>query len=313
MNKKALIFGISGQDGYFLTKLLLSKNYLVYGCTRDLNQNFYFEKKLVKVFEINKYNKKNILTIIENIKPDEIYNLSGLSSVAKSFKKSKETFISIVETNSYILEILTKNKNIKYYNACSSECFGDTGNESANEKTKFKPSSPYAIAKSTAYWTLNMYREVHNIYACSGILFNHESHIRPNYFVTKKIISSAYRISLGSHEKLELGDLSVVRDWGWAPEYVEAMWLMLQQEVPEDYVIATGKSHTLKQFVKIVFEEFNLDWKKYVHINKKFVRDNELKISKADPKLAWERLGWKAKTDFRNLIKKLIFNEKNTL
>ena len=158
-----------------------------------------------------------------------------------------------------------------------------------------------------------MYRKVHNIYACSGILFNHESHIRPNYFVTKKIISSAHRISLGSSEKLELGDLSVVRDWGWAPEYVEAMWLMLQQKVPENYVIATGKSHTLKQFVQIVFEEFNLDWKKYVHINKKFIRDNELKISKANPKLAWERLGWKAKTDFRNLIKKLIFNEKNTL
>ena len=313
MYKKALIFGISGQDGFFLTKLLLSKNYLVYGTTRNLNQNFHFEKKLVKLYELNIYNKKNILTIIENIIPDEIYNLSGLSSVAKSFRKNKETFKSIVDTNSYILEILIKNKQIKYYNACSSECFGDTGDERANEKTKFKPLSPYAIAKSTAYWTSNMYKKVYNIYACSGILFNHESHIRPNYFVTKKIISSAYRISLGSNEKLELGDLSVVRDWGWAPEYVEAMWLMLQQESPENYVIATGRSHSLKQFVQIVFEEFNLDWKKYIHINKKFIRDNELKNSKANPSLVWQKLGWKAKTDFKNLIKKLIFDEKKTV
>ena len=313
MNKKALIFGISGQDGFFLTKLLLLKNYFVYGTTRNLSQKFNFEKKLVKLYELNKYNKKNIKTIIENIKPDEIYNLSGLSSVAKSFRKSKETFKSIVDTNSYILETLTKNKNIKYYNACSSECFGDTGNESANEKTKFKPLSPYAIAKSTAYWTSNMYKEVYNIYACSGILFNHESYIRPNYFVTKKIISSAYRISLGSNEKLELGDLSVIRDWGWAPEYVEAMWLMLQQESPENYIIATGKSHSLQQFVEIVFEELNLDWKKYVHTNKKFIRDNELKTSKANPSLVWKKLGWKAKTDFRNLIQKLLFDEKKTV
>ena len=181
---------------FFNKTIIIKKLFSLWNYQRS--QNFHFEKNLVKLFQLSKYNKKNILTIIENVKPNEVYNLSGLSSVAKSFKKSKETFISIVETNSYILEILTKNKNIKYYNACSSECFGDTGNESANEKTKFKPCSPYAIAKSTAYWTSNMYRKVHNIYACSGILFNHESHIRPNYFVTKKIISSAYRISRGS-------------------------------------------------------------------------------------------------------------------
>ncbi len=313
MHKKALIFGISGQDGCFLTKLLLSKNYFVYGTTRDLSQNFNFEKNVVKLFKLGKYNKKNILTIINNVNPDEIYNLSGLSSVAKSFKNRKETFRSIVDTNTYILDSLINNKNIKYYNACSSECFGDTGNQSADEKTKFKPLSPYAIAKSTAFWTSNMYKKIYNIYACSGILFNHESNIRPNYFVTKKIISSAYRISKGSSEKLELGDLSVIRDWGWAPEYVEAMWLMLQQEAPENYVIATGKSHSLKQFVQRVFEEFNLDWKNYVHINKNFIRNNELKTSKANPSLVRERLGWKAKTDFKKLIQKLIFDEKKNI
>ena len=237
---------------------------------------------------------------------DEIYNLSGLSSVAQSYQKIEDTFKSIVDLNYFILEALLNFKNIKYYNACSSECFGDTGNERADENTPFKPISPYAIAKSTAYWTSNMYKDIHQLYVCSGILFNHESNIRPNFFVSQKVISSANRIYKGSNEILELGDISIIRDWGWAPEYVEAMWLMLQKDKPENYVIATGKSHSLQKFVKIVFEEFNLDWKKHVVINKKYIRSNELKKSKANPKLAREKLGWKAKTEFKVLIKKLI-------
>lgn len=306
MKKKALIFGVSGQDGTFLSKFLLKKNYEVYGITRRIKQKFNFDKKKIKLLELNDFDKNNINDLIKNVKPDEIYNLSGLSSVAQSYQKIEDTFTSIVDLNYYILEALLNFKNIKYYNACSSECFGDTGNERADENTPFKPLSPYAIAKSTAYWTSNMYKDIHHLYACSGILFNHESNIRPNYFVSQKVISSANRISKGSNEILELGDISIIRDWGWAPEYVEAMWLMLQKDKPENYVIATGKSHSLQKFVKIVFEEFNLDWKKHVLINKKYIRSNELKKSKANPKLAREKLGWKAKTEFKVLIKKLI-------
>ena len=306
MKKKALIFGVSGQDGTFLSKFLLKKNYEVYGITRRIKQKFNFDKKKIKLLELNDFDKNNINDLIKNVKPDEIYNLSGLSSVAQSYQKIEDTFTSIVDLNYYILEALLNFKNIKYYNACSSECFGDTGNERADENTPFKPLSPYAIAKSTAYWTSNMYKDIHHLYACSGILFNHESNIRPNYFVSQKVISSANRISKGSNEILELGDISIIRDWGWAPEYVEAMWLMLQKDKPENYVIATGKSHSLQKFVKIVFEEFNIERKKHVLINKKYIRSNELKKSKANPKLAREKLGWKAKTEFKVLIKKLI-------
>ena len=306
MKKKALIFGVSGQDGTFLSKFLLKKNYEVYGITRRIKQKFNFDKKKIKLLELNDFDKNNINDLIKNVKPDEIYNLSGLSSVAQSYQKIEDTFKSIVDLNYFILEALLNFKNIKYYNACSSECFGDTGNERADENTPFKPISPYAIAKSTAYWTSNMYKDIHQLYVCSGILFNHESNIRPNFFVSQKVISSANRIYKGSNEILELGDISIIRDWGWAPEYVEAMWLMLQKDKPENYVIATGKSHSLQKFVKIVFEEFNLDWKKHVVINKKYIRSNELKKSKANPKLAREKLGWKAKTEFKVLIKKLI-------
>ena len=308
MQKKALIFGISGQDGTFLSQFLLTKSYIVFGTSRDLSKNFSFEKKYINLIQLKNYSKKNIFELIKNIRPDEIYNLSGLTSVAKSFRNNKETFKSIVDMNYYILETLCEFKNIKYFNACSSECFGDTGKLRANENTKFKPLSPYAIAKSTAFWTSNMYKKIYNVYACSGILFNHESHIRPNHFVTQKVISTALRISKGSLEKLELGDLSVIRDWGWAPEYVEAIWLMLQEKTPKNFVIATGESYSLKQFVKIVFEELGLDWNNHVYINKKFIRVNELKTSKANPSLVKEKLGWQAKTNFRSLIQKLIYN-----
>ena len=170
MKKKALIFGVSGQDGTFLSKFLLKKNYEVYGITRTMKQKFNFDEKKIKLIELSGIDKNKINYLIKNVKPDEIYNLSGLSSVAQSYMKIEDTFRSIVDLNYYILEALLNFKNIKYYNACSSECFGDTGNKKADENTTFKPLSPYAIAKSTAYWTSNMYKEIHQLYACSGIL-----------------------------------------------------------------------------------------------------------------------------------------------
>ena len=232
---------------------------------------------------------------------------------------------SIVETNFYILQILTKNKNIKYYNACSSECFGDTGNESANEKTKFKPSSPYAIAKSTAYWTLNMYREVHNIYACSGILFNHESSFRGEEFVTRKVVKNACLIKHGKIKNFNLGNIFSVRDWGFAGDYVEAMWKMMQKKLPNDYVIATNKTHSVKKLVEEVFNQLNIPyvWKKnnksielhskgkcLIKTNSKNeLRPTDVIYLRGNFNKAKNLLNWRPKTNFKNLIKKMIEEE----
>jgi GDPmannose 4,6-dehydratase len=186
------------------------------------------------------------------------------------------------------------NKKVKLYNAGSSECFGDIEDNLASEQTRFQPQSPYAVGKSTAYWLVANYRNAYNIFACTGILFNHESPLRPSRFVTQKIVKTAFRIANGSNEKLILGRLDIIRDWGWAPEYVEAMWLMLQEETPLDLVIATGKSSSLEQFVDEVFKFYNLNWKDFVVQDEKYFRPTELKISKANPSLAFNKINWKA-------------------
>ncbi len=192
---------------------------------------------------------------------------------------------------------------IRFYNAGSSECFGDTGGEPANEATPFRPKSPYAVAKSAAFWEVVNYRDAYDLFACSGILFNHESPLRQKRFVTIKIVNAAYRIAQGSGERLKLGNLDIQRDWGWAEEYVEAMWLMLQKEVPDDYIVATGETHTLKDFVSEVFLNFGLNWEDYVDFDQDLIRPNELLVSKADPIKAYHDLGWQAKYRMKDVAR----------
>ena len=311
--KKALICGISGQDGSYIAKLLLEKGYEVYGGSRDSQISTFKNLSIlnilqdVKLLSININDFRSVLQTIIKIKPDEIYNLAGQSSVGLSFEQPVETLESISIGTLNILEsIRFSNLPIKFYNAGSSECFGDTGIALADEKTLFQPRSPYAVAKSTAFWLVNNYRDSYKIHATTGILFNHESPLRPNRFVTKKIISKACMIYRGSTEKLYLGNIDISRDWGWAPEYVEAMWLILQNKIPSDYVIATGVSRTLEEFIAITFNYLNLNYKDHVLVDNTLLRPTDLKIGKANPNKAFLELGWKAKYMLEDCIKEMI-------
>lgn len=314
--KRALICGISGQDGAYLAKFLIDKGYNVTGTSRDVDANPFLNLKALGVFgkvnliSMKAVNSKEVIGVLKKIQPDEVYNLSGQSSVSLSFNLQHETLESNVFSTLALLDgICLVNKNIKFYNSVSSECFGDTGPFPADESTKFNPLSPYAVAKCTSFWMTQSYRSEKNIFACSGILFNHESTLRPDLFVTKKIINSVQRIALGSSEKLNLGNLHIMRDWGWAPDYVDAMWRMLQLESPEDFVIASGESHTLEDFVSEAFSHKGLDWRNYVLINSDFIRSSDQLISKANPGKAFERLGWCANTKMSGVIKKMLAQE----
>ena len=313
MNKTALIFGISGQDGSYLANFLLSKDYKVYGSSRDEeNSNFNNLEKLgiknkIQFVTSAVEDFSNVSNIIKESLPDEIYYLAGQSSVALSFNKPAETL------NSNILGILNvleacrlMDKEIRIYYAGSSECFGDTRGLAATEKTPFHPQSPYAVAKTSAFWLVNNYRTAYNLFICTGILFNHESPLRPKSFVTQKIVLTAHRIANGSDEKLELGRLDISRDWGWAPEYVEAMWLMLQKKSSEDFVIATGQTHSLEEFVEEVFTQLGLNWQNHVEINNALMRPTDIAISKADPSKAMQKLDWKAKYKMREVVQMMI-------
>jgi len=311
--KKALICGVSGQDGAYLAKLLLSKGYDVYGSSRDAQLSSFvnlgklgiFDK--VKKISMSITDFRSVLQVISKVMPDEIYNLAGQSSVGLSFEQPVETLESIATGTLNLLEAIRFiKKEIRLYNAGSSECFGDTDGEKADEETPFRPKSPYAVAKSTAYWEVSNYRDAYDLYACSGILFNHESPLRPSRFVTKKIINSVCNIGNGSDEKLKLGNIDISRDWGWAPEYTMAMWKMLQLEKPEDFVIATGKSYTLREFIVLAFDEVNLDWKDYVEIDESLFRPSDIRTSISNPEKAENKLNWKATVYLPQIIKKMI-------
>ena len=288
-NKKAIIFGVSGQDGSYLAQLLLKKGYQVIGTSRDTNSQSFENLKRLKIFDqvmlltLSLTDLPSIQGILLDVNPDEIYNLSGQSSVSVSFKQPVETINSIVIGTKNILEaIRLSGRAVKFYNACSSECFGDTHGLVANEDTPFNPKSPYATAKSESFFEVMNYRSVYGLFCCSGIMFNHESPLRGEFFVTRKIVKAACRIYRGSKETLKMGDLSVQRDWGWAPEYVNAMWLMLQQDCASDFVVATGHTYTLEEFVKRVFEGLGLDWRKYVSMDSGLLRSNEIKANWAN-------------------------------
>lgn len=299
--KRALITGISGQDGALLAKLLLGKGYDVYGTARDAQMSSFYNLQLLDIKERVSFHSmalndfRSVLQVLSKVQPDEIYNLAGQSSVGLSFEQPVETLESIsVGTLNLLEAIRFIGKPVKLYNAGSSECFGNTEGKPANEGTPFRPRSPYAVAKATAFWEVANYREAYNLFACTGVLFNHESPLRPERFVTRKIVTSARRIAAGSGEKLHLGNISIARDWGSAEEYVEAMWLMLQQDKPDDYVIATGETHTLEEFVSAIFVALGLNWHDHVVSDPLLLRPTEIMISRADPSKAERQLGWKA-------------------
>ena len=312
MTKKALIIGITGQDGAYLAQYLLGKGYTVTGSSRDVmassfhNLNVLGIREQVKLLSVSINDFRSVFNAIQCCDPDEIYNLAGQTSVGLSFEQPVEAIESIAIGTLNILEVIrVLGKSVHFYNAGSSECFGDTGKTPANESTPFAPRSPYAVAKSTAKWLINSYRESYGLYACTGILFNHESPLRPERFVTQKIVVGASKIKAGLIQKIQLGNLDICRDWGWAPEYIEAMWLMMQQKEPSDFVIATGRMESLTYFVTKAFEYFDLDWQQHVEINPAFFRPNEIQHSVGNPERAIKQLKWKKPTDIDGVIERM--------
>ena len=300
--KCAVILGVSGQDGTFLAKLLLEKNYQVIGVSRNMRTNSFHNHDRLNISDkiervsVSIYDFRNIIELINNIKPDEIYNLSGQSSVALSFSEPFETFESISIATLNLLEAIRILKlPVKLFNAGSGDCFGNIDGLSASEKTAFRPRSPYGVAKSAASMQIANYREAYGIFACTGILFNHESYLRPEQFVTRKIVKTACRIAQGACNELVLGNISIERDWGWAPEYVTAMWMMLQKEKPDDYIIATGTTMSLQDFITTIFARLDLDWKKYVKTDSRFIRPTDIQAICTNPEKAEKELGWKAR------------------
>ena len=312
MTKKALICGVSGQDGTYLSALLLSKGYEVFGSTRFSDRAPVNLQRLniasrVTLIPLDLTDYAQVERAMREIKPHEIYNLAGQSSVSVSFSEPRETFISISHTNLNLLEAVRMVlPAARFFSAGSSECFGDTQGEAATELTPFRPQNPYAVAKSAAFWQTANYRKSFGLHAATGILFNHESPLRPERFVTQKIITAVKKIRAGEQEKLELGDLSIRRDWGWAPEYVEAMWLMLQQEQADDFVIATGETRSLEEFVEEAFSAVALNWREYVVSDNSLLRPTDISVGAADPSKANKTLGWAAKSKVGSIIIQML-------
>lgn len=320
MGKKALIIGVSGQDGSYLAQFLVEKGYHVTGSSRDaMLSSFANLERLgirdrLEVASVSLNDFRSVLQALEKYRPDEVYNLAGQSSVGLSFEQPVETFESVSLGALNLLEAIRfLGRPIRLYNASSSECFGNTNGLPATETTPFHPRSPYAVAKAAAFWQVANYREAYQMFACSGLLFNHESPLRPERFVTRKIVKAACDIAGGSGQKLKLGNISVRRDWGWAPEYVQAMWMVLQQETPDDYIIATGQTFMLQDFVREVFASLNLDWQDHVEYNPDLLRPSEIEISVANPAHAEERLGWKAKFAMPDVARMMVEAESGCL
>jgi GDPmannose 4,6-dehydratase len=316
MNKKALICGVSGQDGAYLAQLLLGKGYHVFGASRDAQVASFSNliqlgiRDQIALDSVSLSDFRSVLQALMKIQPDEVYNLAGQSSVGLSFQQPVETLESIAQGTLNLLEAIRFTaRPVRLYNAGSSECFGDT-DLPADENTPYRPRSPYAVAKAAAFWEVANYREAYGLYACSGMLFNHESPLRPERFVTRKIVASACRVAAGTQGQLELGNISIQRDWGWAPEYVEAMWLMLQQDKPQDYVIATGESHSLEEFIETAFSCLGLDWEKYVVLDPALLRPADITVGRADPTRAREHLGWQARHRMRDVVRMMVEAEK---
>jgi len=317
MMKRTLITGITGQDGSYLAELLLSKGYEVHGLIRrastfntDRIDHIYQDPHQPDVRLFLHYgdlsNGEQLTNLIYNVKPDEIYHLGAQSHVRVSFDMPEYTGDVTGLGTTRILEAIRRSGiKTRFYQASSSEMFGDSP-PPQNENTPFMPRSPYAAAKVYAYWMTINYREGYNLFACNGILFNRESPRRGETFVTRKITRAIAHILAGKQDKLYLGNLKAKRDWGYAPEYVEAMWLMLQQDEPEDYVIGTGEAHSVQEFLEEVFTYVDLDWKEYVEIDPRYFRPTEVEFLLADPAKAREKLGWQPKVTFKELVKIMV-------
>lgn len=311
--KRALIFGVGGQDGAYLARSLLDKGYEVHGTSRDIEVAAFDGLKQLSIFSQIRLHSANlnefrsVIQVLRNVAPTEIYNLSAQSSVGLSFDQPIETVNSIVDATLNVMEAIRfLGGGQRFYNASSSEMFGDTGTTPASETTPFRPRSPYGVSKAAAHWLVENYRKAYGLYACSGILFNHESPLRKERFVTQKIIRSAVDIHLGGTQSLRLGNIAVSRDWGWAPDYVEAMWLMLQQTIPEDFVIATGQASTLEHFVKVAFERVGLDWTAHVDIDRCLLRPYEIERTVGDAGKADRLLGWRARYRMPEVVARLV-------
>lgn len=308
---RALITGITGQDGSYLAELLLEKGYQVYGMVRRAStENFerinHIRDKIALV-QADLLDQLSIINLIDKLKPEEVYNLAAQSFVPTSWSQPVLTgeFNALGVTK--VLEaIRLVNPKIRFYQASSSEMFGKVREVPQTEKTPFYPRSPYGVAKVYAHWITVNYRESYGIHASSGILFNHESPRRGKEFVTRKVTDGVAQIKSGLADQLFLGNLKAKRDWGFAGDYVEAMWLMLQQKRAEDYVIATGENHSVQELVEIAFERAGLNWKKHVKVDPKLVRPAEVDVLLGDSSLAQKKLGWKPKMKFEDMIKKMV-------
>ncbi len=320
MSKRALICGISGQDGTYLAKLLLERGYEVWGSSRDAEQTAFNNARKLGIYDslrlvsLNLRDVGNAIGLLQRIRPHEVFSLAGQSSVGLSFEQPVETIESLALGALTLLEaIRLTNLETRLYNAGSTECFGDTGEEVANESTRFNPRSPYAVAKASAYWTVANYREAYGMFACTGILSNHDSPLRPMRFVTRKIIHAVASLAMGKDIKLSLGNLDIERDWGWAPEYVQAIAMMLEQPSPEDWIIATGQSHSLREFVRVAFDLIGKDWRVYVTHDEHLMRPADILRSKVDPSKAASHLGWKAKFAMKEVIGMMLDAEMKSL
>jgi len=315
MQKKkcALICGVSGQDGSYLARYLLEKKYDVFGTSRDSQLSNFSNLNLLGIMEkvqtlsMAPSDFRSVLHVLDLVKPDEIYYLAGQSSVALSFEQPVETIESIATATLNLLEAIRfLGREIKLYNAGSGECYGEAHGIRATESTPFDPRSPYAIAKVSSFYLVKNYREAYGLKACTGLLFNHESPLRPERFVTKKIVGSARRISEGSGERLKLGNTKIIRDWGWAPEYVEAMWLMMQQDEMNDLIIGTGNSVSLETFISLVFSKFGLEWEEHVDIDDSLFRPTDVLESRCFPEKAGQLIGWHAKSQVEDVVDHLV-------
>jgi GDPmannose 4,6-dehydratase len=314
---RALITGITGQDGYYLTKFLLEKNYEVHGIIRrsstfntvriDQLISEYSQEGRLNLHYSDLLDPSSLSNLVETIRPQEIYNLGAQSHVAVSFKNPLFTAqTSVVGPITLLESIRNVDTKIKYYQASSSEMFGGTTGEFLNEKSLFEPKSPYAVGKVFAHEITKVYRESYGIHAVNGILFNHESPHRGETFVTRKITRAVGRIKQGIQKKLTLGNLDASRDWGFAGDYVHGMYLMMQHDLADDWILATGETHTVKEFAVKAFSRVGLDWEDYIEINAQYQRPNEVHHLLGDPSKAKKELSWKTETSFDDLINMMV-------
>jgi len=318
MSKKALITGVNGQDGSYLAEFLLDQGYEVTGIVRrtsTLNvERLGDVAGKVTLHQADLLDEMSLVTALAKVQPDEVYNLAAQSFVGTSWEQAVLTGeVTALGVTRLLDAIRIVNPKIRFYQASSSEMFGKVRETPQTEDTPFYPRSPYGVAKLYGHWITVNYRESYNLFACSGILFNHESPRRGIEFVTRKISNAVARIKLGLEHELRLGNIEAKRDWGFAGDYVTAMWMMLQQDQPEDFVIATGETHSVKEFLEVAFGHVKLDWRKYVVIDQRFVRPAEVDLLLGDYGKARQRLGWEPKTTFEELVRMMVDADLATL